>query len=431
MKFIIWGLGAVGTSFLNILKGNSLFDSTSFYCIDYSFKAKERFLLLGGKEENFILDKINKENIKDYLSQLKEGDYLFDFTIDVKNLDVLTYCLENNIHYLSTADSSYNPDPSWTSVHQHYLEYKKLKERFKAKQNTCLVEFGMNPGMVSCFAKQCLKEIVLKDNSLYIKSHRKYLLNLLSKKQFGLVAKKLKVTDIQEVDNDNQEVSIPYDKNTCYSPWNVLGYYFETVSSPELAIGNKKTFYSFKNIYDCDSTDFTIILKNEGYKYKVTTFSAQGNVTGHISTHEEIFTIKDLFTYKKYKPNVHFVYSPCEYAIKSVKEKNIKSNYLIEKKDIINGGESVGVIIQGKRFHTYYFGNFLDTTKINETATILQVSSSTYAGFIYMMHHPKDGLLFPEDVNEDEILSIAKPYLKEYTSTRCKKQKMTLGKDLK
>ncbi len=427
MKFFIWGLGSIGTSFLRIIKENGYFDVESFYCLDSSLDAKNRFLSFGGKEDHFSLDRITEDNIGEYLCVLSQGDYLLDFTIDLKTLDILRYCLEHNVHYLNTADSSWKNDSLWFSVHQHYLEYLKIKDEFKSKQNTCLVEFGMNPGMVSCFVKKCIKGIVKTDETLYLKRHRKELLRLLDEGKYGLVAKKLKVTDVQEVDNDNQEVSIPYEKGICYSPWNVWGYYYETISSPEIACGTKKRFYSYKEIYDCDFDDLYVAPKYSGYKYKVETISPQGTIIGHISCHEEIYTIRRMLTYKKYRPTVHFVYSPSEYAIRSMDEK-ITGEHLIQRKEIIKGGESVGVIIQGKRFHSHYFGNYLDTLDLDESATVLQVSASSYAGFVYMIRHRNEGVLFPEDVDEEEVVEIAKPYLKECLFFRCPKIRMTLGK---
>lgn len=418
MKYLILGLGAVGFSFLKKLKENGLFKADDFYCVDKSEKTKEDFIKIGGKSYNFSLDKVTKDNYLKYLNTLDENDYLLDFCIDIKNLEILEYCLIHNIHYLSTADSSWNPDPTWMSDHQHFLEYLKLKEKYAKKQNTCLVLFGMNPGLVSLFAKKCLKEIIISDKGKYIKCNRNKLLKLLDEGKYGLASKKIGVTDIQEIDNDTQITDIPYDESVCYSTRNCWAYYYETVSSPEIAFGNKKRFYKCKKIYDYDPSDLYLSLYKSGYEYPITTFSPQGNVLGHISTHEEIFTIRKYFSYKKYKPTVHFVYSPCEYAIKSIKRFKYYSPtnlHLINKREIIDGGESVGIIFQGRKFNTRYFGNYLKTNEISdETATIRQVSASSYAGFIYILKHDKEGLLFPEELNEEEVLNTAKQYLNEY-----------------
>lgn len=431
MRYFIWGLGAVGSSFLDKLIENGLFDPQFFYCVDCSEEAKSRFLSFGGIDEHFTLLKIKENNYLELLKNIKKDDFLLDFTTDVKNIDILTYCLKHNIHYLSTADSSWNPDPLWISDHQHYVEYVRIKKENQQKQNTCVIQFGMNPGLVSCFAKKCLREIVDKDQSAYIKKHRTKLKEMLKEGAFGHVAKKIGVTDIQEVDNDTHETKIPFEMDTCYSTWNVSAYYYETVSSPELAFGDKERYFGYDKVYDCDAKDMYLALYKSGFEYPAMSYSPQGMVTGHISTHEEVFSIRRFFTYGKYKPTVHFLYSPCDYAIKSVE--NFKFNppekmHLITKEEILGGGESVGIIIQGKNFKSRYFGNFLNSNEIKESATILQVSASAYAAFVYMQKHPNEGMLFPEEMNENELLKTTKIYLKDYISVECPKIRMTLGK---
>jgi len=435
LKYIIWGLGAVGTSFLKKIIENGYFNPTLFYCVDPCEIAKKRFIQLGGIDNHFEIGRINKENYLQYLKRLEKDDYLLDFCFDIKNLEILRYCLEKGIHYLNTADSSWNPDPTWISDHQHYLEYVNIQKEFNAeKRNTCIIQFGMNPGLVSSFAKQCLKEIVNKDQSAYIKKHKDKLNKLIKKGLYGLVCKKIGVTDIQEVDNDDQIAITPYEEDTCYSTWNVWSYYYETVSSPEVAFGTKKLYNKYKEVYDCDKKDLYLGLLKSGFEYPAVSYSYQGMVEGHISTHEEIFTMRRLFTHGSYKPTVHFVYSPCEYAKKSVihfKNEVPKKLHLIQKNEISGGGESVGIIIQGKKFHSRYFGNYLDSKETTESATILQVSASAYSAFVYMLNHTQEGMLFPENINENEVLETAKIYLKDYISVECPKIEIRLGNDKK
>lgn len=432
MKFYIWGLGEVGYSFLKKVKDEGLFDPSVFYCVEPNVDRKRLFINLGGLDSNFINDKITKDNYEKYISLLNKGDYILDFAIDIKNLTILEKCLTLGIHYLFTADASWNPDPDWLSVHQHYIEYLKLKSKFTGSEATSIVAFGMNPGLVSLFAKQGIKDIVNLDNSPYVRRNRKRLNKLLNEGKYNLVAKKLKVTYIQEIDNDDQEVSINYDGDTLYSTWNPWAFFYETISSPEVALGTKKEYLAYGKIFDCDAKDLFVGLYKSGYEYPETTYSPQGSITGHISTHEEIFTIRKFFTYHNYKPSVYFVYSPCNYAIASIKDckkRQLSRSHLITKDEIVSGGESVGVIIRGKRFKTRYFGNYLKTTDIEETATILQVSAGAFSSFKYMLNHPNEGMLFPEELDEEEVLATAKKYLKEYISTEYPKILMNLGRN--
>ena len=430
-KYYVWGLGAVGYSFLKKVAGLPLFDPDSFYCVEPNINRKQLFLELGGKEEHFILDNINTENCLDFLKKLNKGDYLLDFATDLKTLYIVEYCLKHGIHYLFTADGSWNPDPEWISVHQHFLEYVKLKGEHSENEATSVVAFGMNPGLVSCFVKQCIREIVYKDESPYVQKNRKKLKDLLNKNEFALVAKMLEITHIQEVDNDDQEVSFGYDENVLYSTWCPRSYYFETISSPELALGTKKEYFAYGKIFDCDIKDLFIGLYNCGFEYRESTYSPQGFVVGHISTHEEVFTIRRYLSYGKYRPSVYFVYSPCDYAIRSVQNYKAREPihmHLITKDEIVSGGESVGVIIQGNRFKTRYFGNYLKTEDIDESATIAQVSAGAFAAFVYMVEHPKKGMLFPEELDDKEILTTAKKFLKGYISLECPRISMNLGR---
>lgn len=316
MKILLWGLGAVGYSFACKLKENGYIDSFSFYCVDSCDDAYERFISLGGLADHFVKTIITKDNFKEMLSIIDKEDCLLDFSTDVKNLEVLEYCLEHDIHYLTTADSSWKGDRSFLGCHQHYQEYLRLNEKYKnEKHATCMMEFGMNPGLVSSFAKLCLKEIVNNDDSLYVRVHRKRLKKLLDNGEYGLVAKKLKVTDVQEVDSDDQVTDIPYEEGVLYLTWNCWAYMCEAVSVPESAFGNKKRFYQYKEVFDADISDLFLSLPNPGFEYPEVSITPNGVCKGHVSTHEEIFTIRRLFTYGKYMPTVHFLYSPSEYAI--------------------------------------------------------------------------------------------------------------------
>lgn len=74
-------------------------------------------------------------------------------------------------------------------------------------------------------------------------------------------------TDIQKFDNDNQEAKISYEENVCYSTWNVLRYYYETVSSPKIVFGNKELYFKYNKVYNCDAKDLYLGLFNAWFEY--------------------------------------------------------------------------------------------------------------------------------------------------------------------
>lgn len=141
-----------------------------------------------------------------------------------------------------------------------------MRKKYKKGLNTCIVEFGMNPGLISCFVKECIHQVILNDQSLYIRIYRKKLLKLYEEKKYGLICKKIKVKEVQEVDNDDQVTNIPFEENTLYSTWNPWPYYYETISSPEIAYGTKKEYLSYDKIFLSDYKNLVLSLYKAGFE---------------------------------------------------------------------------------------------------------------------------------------------------------------------
>lgn len=431
-KHLIIGLGMVGSSFLRIVKEKGCFFSDRFYCIDSDPAAEAIFVDLGGDKDHFLCVTVNEKNYKSLLGAYGKGDYIFDFSCEVKNIDMLAFSLEHGLHYISTADSNWDlNDIKWVSVHQHFLEYRDLAKHRDRKTYTSIIEFGMNPGLVSCFAKKCLKMIVETDSGSYISSRREMLKHLLSKGQYSKVARKIGLEYIVEVDHDNQIFDVEPQECCIYSPWNPLSFYHEGLSAPEMIFGTWKQFRQFNKVRDCDFLDLSISLMKPGIDCKEHVYSPQGEVQGSLIAHEEIFSMSYFFRRGLYKPASFFVYKPSELA-----EQTLSANrdcdspeFAVLDRDVWkSGGESVGVILQGRKFHSAYFGNYLDGNCIDETSTIRQVSASTFAAYRYIQNHPREGFLFPEEVDEEEMLTTAGEYLFEYVFTKCNPVMPCFGK---
>jgi homospermidine synthase len=198
-----------------------------------------------------------------------------------------------------------------------------------------------------------------------------------------------------------------------------------------MMMGTKKLFYQYGRVRDCDYFDYYISLLKHSIDCKEIVYSPQGKTEGYIVTHEEVFSISHFFSTTRYRPTVFFVYSPCQVSLQSVVNNRDyrELNYSLLKKEHCSfGGESVGIIIQGKHFSTRYFGNHLLTKDLNETATVLQVSASAFSAFKYMIAHPTDGFLWPEELNHIDILNYANPFLKDYVSIECPSMIPVLGR---
>ena len=417
MRIFLLGLGSVGQSLLRIFKENGLFDPDTFFVIDCDRSKKELFIQNGGRGDHFIACMVNDENCLKLLTLLTPGDTFIDLAENIRNLLLLNYCLAHGIHYLNASDSSCDEGNDHPFL--HFREFQDAKKRAISGAATSIIEFGMNPGLVSAFVKAGIDEIVERDESDFVIENRTHLKELVEKGRYAETASLLGITKIIEVDNDDQTVMIPYEKEQLYSTWNAMSFYSECSAHPQIAFGTKKEMDRCPNIHSSDQDGCWAMLEGSALQAAEHVYSPQGTVEGFITHHEEIYSIREYLRFRSDAPTVYFVYSPCAYAKRSLAEfadRTPESFHLISRDEIRSGGESVGIILYGTHFRPRYFGNYMLTANVAETATALQVSASLYAAFQYMCKHPHQGLLFPEDTDHHEVLNYAAEYLESYIS---------------
>lgn len=429
-KFILFGLGMVGASFLRIVKKEHMFDANCWYAIDKNNESKSIFTNIGGKPQNFSMIDVQLSDYTPIFSLLEEGDYLLDFSACQSNTDLLKICLEKNIHYLSTCSLPYEkPDDSVPDYHDFCI-YRNIKKNAQPSAATSIIEFGMNPGMVSCFAKQAIKEIIKKDTGDFVTTHRKELLALVENEKYAEAAQMLEVDIIHVSDIDTTECKFIPNADTLYSTWNIDAFCKENTAPCEISLGTDIDVEKLSAIkQDNNAYDGFFIANDISIHTPEQSYSPYGSFVGHIVPHEEIYTIAYFFSlYKQdklvYKPSVYFVYLPSPVAVESLVN-GLANNflgmneYIIGPDDIAKGGEAVGVVVNGKNFQTRYFGNCLEAPIEGETPTILQVSASAFAAFRYMLDSPNEGFLLPEELNDEKILEYARPILQKYISFEC------------
>ena len=436
-KFVVFGLGMVGSSFLKIVNKEGLFNSENWYVINKNDDSKTTFLDLGGKPSNFIEMDIKPKQYDKFFSFFEEGDYLLDFSSAQTNTDFLEICMQRNIHYLSTSSLPYDDGKSFIPAYHDFEIYKSLKKNNNSKSATSIIEFGMNPGMVSCFMKQCIKEIVKHDKTDFVVKNREILQNLISENEYAKVSQMLGIEIIHISDIDTTKTNIKPQENTIYSTWNIDSFCEESLGQSEICLGTDVNLNIFKNHIDNYNENNGGLLFGETPLDCIDqSYSPWGSFNGYIIPHEEMYTIADFLSVKDnekvlYRPSVYFVYQPSSIAVSSLmaQQRTNSDNYdgyLIMPQDITNGGEAVGIVIDGKNFATRYFGNALLSPLDDDIPTILQVSASAYSAFRYMLDNPNKGFLFPEEVDDEQILKYAKPHLKGYESFECSKLERNL-----
>jgi homospermidine synthase len=144
--------------------------------------------------------------------------------------------------------------------------------------------------------------------------------------------------------------------------------------------------------------------------------------------HGEAFTLGDYLTvWDKdtgepiYRPTVHYAYMPCDAALASLHELKMRNydvqpNQRIMNDEIIDGRDELGVLLLGHDLNGWWVGSQLDIHEArrlvpHQSATTLQVAASVLGALFWMIRNPRRGLLVPDQLPHEEILSVANPYL--------------------
>jgi homospermidine synthase len=89
--------------------------------------------------------------------------------------------------------------------------------------------------------------------------------------------------------------------------------------------------------------------------------------------------------------------------------------------EIIGGEDQLGVLLMGHDFKAWWCGSLLDIERSrklvpHQQATTMQVAVSVVAAAIWMIKNPRRGFLLPDDLDHEEILKIAMPYIRPFYS---------------
>jgi homospermidine synthase len=151
-----------------------------------------------------------------------------------------------------------------------------------------------------------------------------------------------------------------------------------------------------------------------------------GGYQGLLVTHDEVFSIADTLSLREagritYRPTVMFVYHPCDDAMLSAVElegRGWKMQPSTRRlgEDIVAGMDELGVLIAGHAKNAFWFGSQLNIAETRKhlpfaNATTLQVVAGALAATVWAIEHPRSGIVEPDDLDYEECLATAMPYL--------------------
>lgn len=424
-KILIIGGGAVCQCTVPLILKNIKIPAKNIAVID---AVDTRHLLQNVLKQGVVFQQqeINKDNYPSVLAaHLRGGDVCIDLANEVDTVDILTWCLTNQVMYLNT---NLNLWKNHISINMSFAKVKSMMNEWKEGSPTAVISHGANPGLISSFAKQALLDsgayVVRANKMMPIKI--KEIEKALADENFAQLAQLLQIRTIHISERDSQKMSRRKRKNEFINTWSVIEFINESTSTIEFAWGNHEQ----EKPLDSNIADNTIFISEMAARMKLKSWVPQEEIEGTIPPHDETFSIADYLMVTMddqvmYRPTVVFVYDASPVARKSMEELIIHNmalheKYHVMKEEIVSGKEKMGCLILGDNV-AWWTGSILSIEQSNnlvpkQNATVMQVAAGVLSALHEMIANPTQGICYPEQLNHAAILKIAKPYLGDLVS---------------
>jgi len=460
-RIVFFGFGSVAECTLPILLRHVNISPDKITIIDMLDKSK----VLGEwikKGIKFEMLHIVEKNLYQVLEKyLTTGDLLIDVCYDIACTELIKYCKENEIYYINTsieewdyADGFDKRTPIDKSLYSRDMEIDKTVNSWKDNNGkTAILDMGANPGLISHFAKQGILDLA-KSKNVSIKPA--------NKNDYATIAKNIGVKVILDTERDTQITIRPKEPGEFVGTWSVLGLVEEATSPAELGWGTHETdMPEHANVPDSGPKN-QIFLSQMGMHTLTRAFVpcdpkikqvkieqsqedkdkaiGEKNIDGYeivgaLIRHGEAYSISKYFTTKdgSYRPTVYYCYQPCDSTIASLREfagenycsynnRKPERQRILYENDILSGSDTLGCMFGGyDDEHIWWTGTSLNIEDARilaplQNATTIQVAIGLVAGICWAIENPDRGVVRPEDLDTDFILSIAKPYLGTFIS---------------
>jgi len=374
----------------------------------------------------FTINPLSKTNYKEILDAvLERGDFLLNLSSDISSQLVVDYCAEKSILYLDTCIDSWlgestNPELSVSdrSLYKLREEILGLKTRYGKQSTTAVLAHGANPGIVSHLVKQALLNIA-KDTGKDVEIPK-------TREAWANLARELGIKTIHVAERDTQIPAQRKQKGEFVNTWSIDGFVGEGIQPAELGWGSHEKSLPSDGMRHTFGDQSAIYLNRPGASVRVRTWlPLAGPKIGYLITHNEAISLASYFSIgsgenPEYRPTVHYAYHPCDDAVLSMTELE-ENNWKIQEKkrsitdEIVSGIDELGVLLIGNEKGVYWFGSRLDIHEarnlaLYNSATSIQVASGVVAGMVWAMRHPESGIVEAEEMDFDEVLTIAGPY---------------------
>lgn len=389
---------------------------------------------------NYVQEKIVQETMGIQLAQyVGRGDIIIDLAWNIGCTDILQWCHDNGVLYMNTSVELWDPytdaeskTPQERTLYPRHMAIRKMVGEWDDIGPTAVLEHGANPGLVSHFTKQALTDIAKKILTEKSNDPRNTSIEtFLNDRAYSRLAQVLNVRVIHISEIDTQVSNMPRDPNVFANTWSVEGLREEGIAPAEMGWGTHEKALPDGAHLHSDGPKNQICLDSFGINTFVKSRVPSRDIVAMVIRHGEAFTLSDHLTVWDsdtaiYRPTVHYAYCPSRETWASLEDMRannyqLQDNWRIMGDDITSGVDELGVLLMGHDFRSWWTGTILGIDEArslvpNQNATTLQVAASVIACVLWMIEHPNEGVLVPDQLPHEAILDIARPYLGKIVS---------------
>lgn len=376
----------------------------------------------------FMRHTLTRENYRSVLEPLlAKGDFLLNLSVDVSSLALIELCRRRDALYL---DASIEP---WAGGYTDSSKPVAQRTNYALREEvlaygrasglgpTAVVTQGANPGLVSMFVKQALLDVAANSGVAVEKPS--------CHEDWARLACCLGIKAIHIAERDTQTAARRKPRGEFVNTWSVEGFISEGLQPAELGWGTHERHWPADGARQESGCGAAIYLNRLGAATQVRSWTPlEGPYHGLLITHGETISIADHLTLREngavvYRPTVNYAYHPCDDALLSMHELAGRNwqpqrNQRIMRDEITAGMDELGVLLMGSAKGVYWYGSCLSIEQARQlapynNATSMQVVAGVLAGMVWALRNPRAGVVEPDDLDYEDVLEIARPYLGE------------------
>jgi len=457
MKIVILGCGSVGKCVLYYVPKFFRTSYKNVTVIDkddtvIKFPAVQECIRKGATFLHVELTVANFEALFENKLRLSKGDLVIDLTTRTPCFRFLKKCRQLNAHYIcsSTEEDEGHMDMRSYVQESIWIQHGNVKDIAKKTEHygnaTSMIDFGTNPGLISVFVKQGIRDI-----AKYVLQRKKFsgLLAAYRAKDYSAMGQLLKVRTIHSSEIDTQVPKNPktMERYDYLNTWSCVGMIDEASEVTEINVGTHEKKLPFPSKKMSFLSPQAIVVQHPSgdvyfRSYVPTRINPSGEIVfeeikGCCIHHSENLSLNYFMATDEWSPTMHYVYQPCPTVRKAITKYSKKQLLAIADDpkrwkvlnvydDMLEGYDNVGATfileadpISGEKkpwgfwtgsiLHTDYTKNVLKDPYFSPTT--IQVMAGILSAASWMVKNPAKGVCFAEDVPESFIMTRAKKYL--------------------